>query len=232
MEQIDQFINLINQTIDGVRAWADGIIAAVQSYMANPIEFGEFYTFVVRWIFPVLAVLIFARCAVPMLRGGGSNRIWGFLEVKNAYRIPIMHWENSIGRSKLSDIVINLPFISRSHAVLSLGETGWTITDLGSKGGISVNGEKIEKSGNVKIGDMISFATAEFQFIPSEEGIETLRQETSLGRILTSRIGDIHSGRTFLLVLAFQLLGGIQMWLARGGDVIWNEKAAGVRMLF
>lgn len=223
----------INQIIDGTRAWADGMITAVQAYMANPIEFGEFYTFVVRWIFPVLAVLIFVRCAVPMLRGGGSNRIWGFLEIKDAYRIPIMHWENSIGRSKLSDIVINLPFISRSHAVLSLGETGWIITDLGSKGGVSVNGEKIEGSGKVKIGDMISFATAEFQFIPSEEGIETLRQETRLGRLLTSRMsGGFHSGRTFLFILAFQLLGGIQMWLARGADVIRDGKAAGPQMLY
>ncbi len=115
----------------------------------------------------------FVRCVLPLLHGGSSDRIWGFLEVKDAYRIPVMHWENSIGRSKLSDIVINLPFISRSHAVLSYGENGWTVTDLASKGGVKVNGVKIEKTGRVAFGDSISFATAEFQFIQPEEGYTT-----------------------------------------------------------
>ncbi|MDD3169349.1 MAG: FHA domain-containing protein, partial [Eubacteriales bacterium] len=114
------------QIMGAVRAWSDNIIAGIATYLSNPIEFVEFYTFAVRWIFPVLAVAIFVRCILPLLHGGGSNRIWGFLEIKDAYRIPILHWENSIGRSKLSDIVINLPFISRSHAVLSYGENGWT----------------------------------------------------------------------------------------------------------
>ncbi len=196
-----------------VREWADGVTAGIAAYMEDPVTFGDVYTFVARWIFPVLAVLIFVRCVLPLLHSGGSARVWGFLEVKGAYRIPVMHWENSIGRSKLSDIVINLPFISRSHAVLSFGENGWTVSDLGSKGGVAVNGEKIERSRSVVFGDAISFATAEFQFSPPEEGYESLEQSGRLDWLFQfSR--DFASGKTFLLILAFQLLGGIQLWLS------------------
>lgn len=214
---MDIFIENINRVMDGIRAWADGVIAGVAEYMSNPIEFVEFYTFVARWIFPVLAVAIFVRCILPLLRNGGTNRIWGFLEIKDAYRIPIMHWENSIGRSKLSDIVINLPFISRSHAVLSFGENGWNITDLASKGGVRVNGEKVDGSGSVELGDTISFATAEFQFVPAEEGYENITRKSRLDWL--SRLGrNIDTGKTFLLILAFQILGGIQLYLSMGED--------------
>lgn len=213
---MDNIIESYNQIMDGVRTWADRVVADVQAYLANPIDFAEFYTFVVRWIFPVLAAAILIRCVLPLLRDGGSSRIWGFLEIKDAYRIPIMHWENSIGRSKLSDIVINLPFVSRSHAVLSFGETGWTITDLGSKGGVRVNGEPVEKTGRVEVGDTIAFSTAEFQFLPSEEGMENSIRRKSRLDWLADLGQNITSGKTFLLVLAFQLLGGLQTWLSMG----------------
>lgn len=213
---MDNIIENINRIIPAVRAWADRVVADVQAYLANPIDFAEFYTFAVRWVFPVLAVAILVRCVLPLLRDGGSSRIWGFLEIKDAYRIPIMHWENSIGRSKLSDIVINLPFVSRSHAVLSYGETGWTITDLGSKGGVRVNGEPIEKMGSVEFGDTVAFATAEFQFLPSEEGVEnSIRRKSRLDWL--AELGkNFTSGKTFLLILIFQLLGGLQIWLSMG----------------
>ena len=203
------------QIMDGIRAWADNVVSIVQAYLSNPIEFSEFYTFVVRWIFPALAVAILVRCVLPLLRDSGSNRIWGFLEVKDVYRIPVMHWENSIGRSKLSDIVINLPFISRSHAVLSYGENGWSVADLASKGGVRINGEQIEKSGSVAFGDTVAFATAEFQFLPAEEGYETVKQNSRLDWL--TRLGrNLASGWTLLFILAFQLLGGLQIYLSMG----------------
>ena len=221
---MDILIENIKQIMDGIRAWADSVIAGIASYLSDPIEFVEFYTFVVRWIFPILAAVILVRCILPLLRSGDANRIWGFLEIKDAYRIPIMHWENSIGRSKLSDIVINLPFISRSHAVLSFGENGWIITDLASKGGVQVNGEKIEKSGNVEFGDTISFATAEFQFVPAEDGAGDIIQKSRLDRL--SKIGrSFSSGRTFLFILAFQLLGGIQLYLSM-------DEKANIRVIY
>jgi cell division protein FtsW (lipid II flippase) len=221
---MDNVLESAKQIMDGIRAWADNVVAGVQAYLSNPIEFSEFYTFVVRWIFPVLAVAILVRCVLPLLRDGGSNRIWGYLEIKDAYRIPVMHWENSIGRSKLSDIVINLPFISRSHAVLSYGENGWNITDLASKGGVRINGEQIEKSGSIEFGDTITFTTAEFQFLPAEEGYETIKRSSRL-KWLTGLGRNLASGWTLLFILAFQLLGGLQIYLSMG-------EAADIKILY
>lgn len=213
---MDIFLESLKQFFIGASTAIENLGASIGAYLANPIEFSEFYTFVARWIFPVLAVLIFFRCILSLFQGGGSNKIWGFLEIKNSLRIPIQHWENSIGRSKLSDIVINLPFISRSHAVLSFGEGGWTITDLGSKGGVQVNGEKIEKSGLVEIGDSISLAGAEFLFLPAEEGFDNVKQKTKWDWI-TDLGTKLSSLNTLIMVLVFQLLGGLQMYLSMAG---------------
>lgn len=214
---MDVFLENAQQFFADTVASVQAFIITIGTYIANPIEFVEFYTFVVRWIFPVLSVMILLRCVLPLLRDGGSNTIWGFLEIKGSYRIPIQHWENSIGRSKLSDIVINLPFVSRSHAVLSFGGGGWNLTDLGSKGGVQVNGENIEKSGSVEIGDTISLAGAEFLFLPVEEGYENIKPKSRLDRVL--EFGkNITSLNTFLMILVFQLLGGLQIYLAMGEE--------------
>jgi len=195
----------------------DNIGATIGIYLSNPLELSEFYIFIVRWIFPVLAVLIFFRCTLPLLRDRGYNQIWGYLDTKNGYRIPLKHWENSIGRSKLSDIVINLPFISRSHAVLSYGEKGWIVTDLGSKGGIKINGEMLEKSGVVQSGDTVSFAGADFLFVSAEEGHEIIEIENKLHRIINF-FSTFRYRKTFLMILIFQLLGGLQIYFASLGE--------------
>ena len=214
---MDVFLDSVQQFFYDVVASIQAFAVTIGTYFANPIEFVEFYTFVVRWIFPVLSVMILLRCVFPLLRDGGTNTIWGFLEIKGSYRIPIQHWENSIGRSKLSDIVINLPFVSRSHAVLSFGDSAWTITDLASKGGIQVNGESIEKSGNVEVGDTISLAGAEFLFLPVEEGYENIKPKSKLDKVL--ELGkNITSWNTLLMILVFQLLGGLQIYLAMGEE--------------
>ncbi|MDD4565612.1 MAG: FtsW/RodA/SpoVE family cell cycle protein [Eubacteriales bacterium] len=191
--------------------------AVIGIYLSNPLELSECYTFIVRWIFPVLAVLLFFRCTLPLLCDIGHNQIWGYLDTKNGYRIPLRHWENSIGRSRLSDIVINLPFISRSHAVLAYGENGWIVTDLGAKGGVEINGERLEKAGFVKSEDTVSFAGADFLFIPAEQGHESIELENKLSRIINS-FGTVRYGKTFLMILIFQFLGGLQLYLASIGE--------------
>jgi len=207
----------LSEAIPEIVAWFQTMTADLGALQLNPSDFVQLYTFVVRWIFPVLAVVIFSRCIFPLLRHGGSNTIWGFLEIKNSYRIPLKHWENSIGRSKLSDVVLNFPFVSRNHAVLSFGGDSWTISDLGSKGGVQVNGEQIEKSGIVEEGDTISFAGAEFLFLPAEEGQDDITNKSKWEWL--AKLGrNITSGKTFFLILVFQFLGGLQIFLSMGDE--------------
>ncbi|MGE5544485.1 MAG: FHA domain-containing protein, partial [Bacillota bacterium] len=117
----------LRQLLDSIVAWWANI-ALLISNLAT-IDFVDIYTLLARWVFPVLAVTIFLRCVLPLLRNQKYESVWGYLEVPGSLRIPLTHWENSLGRSKLSDIVVNLPFVSRSHAVLTYGKDTWKITD-------------------------------------------------------------------------------------------------------
>lgn len=175
------------------------------------IDFPDVYLLLIRYVFPILAVTIFVRCVLPLLRSEPYNTVWGYLEVPDSIKIPLHHWENSIGRSKLSDIVINLPFVSRTHAVLSFSAGNWSIFDLGSRGGVLVNGEKITKSKVVQERDLISLAGAEFCLLPPEEEYEQQQRRPAwfspFGR-------HFSSGKTLLMILFFQFLGGVQVYFS------------------
>ncbi len=55
------------------------------------------------------------------------------------------HCENVLGRSKTSDVSLDLPTVSRHPAVLTRYDDGsWTISDAGSKGGTFVNNRKVQ----------------------------------------------------------------------------------------
>lgn len=59
----------------------------------------------------------------------------------------------AIGRDIASDIIINDPEMSRNHARLIRGASGYTIEDLGSTNGVFVNGERISAPRRLKHGD-------------------------------------------------------------------------------
>jgi len=198
-----------------------------------------YYTLVVRWIFPILAVAILLRCILPLLKVKRTRDVWGYLSFPDGTKVPIKHWENSIGRSRQSDIVVDFAFASRNHAVLSFCNGEWKISDLSSKGGVKVNGVAIEKPTVIKFGDVISLAGFEMTFIPPDIGtegtktpeqlpLEAQTQQTLLQ--LSHRTQDtqetvqsgtdskIKTGLTLVLIVIFQVLGGLQLWLSAGGS--------------
>ncbi len=98
---------------------------------------------ILRYGAPILAFLLLFRCLKPLLTFRREPEIWAWLCLEDDTRLPITHWENVLGRSKRSDIVINSPTVSRSHGVLTRYDDGsWTITDSDSSNGILVNGKK------------------------------------------------------------------------------------------
>ncbi len=177
----------------------------------------QYYTLVVRWILPVLALMIFFRCIIPLLQNGKRSSVWGYLCMTDGTRIPLKHWENSIGRSKLSDIILNLSFVSRSHAVLTLSNGIWSVADLGSKGGVKVNGQKIEQSEQVKEGDILSFAGVEMKLAYADE--KSIDPQPPRGRVPFWNSVQIKSGMTLLLILLFQILGGVQICFSMSSEV-------------
>lgn len=65
-----------------------------------------------------------------------------------------------IGRSTHCDITIADRFLSRRHARLTLVDGAWLIDDLGSRNGTFINGRKIDRPTEIKIGDSIALSAS------------------------------------------------------------------------
>lgn len=128
---------------------------------------GPWYTAVVRVLFPVLAGLILFRAIRSLLTIPHTPETWGQLSLPGGGSIPLTHWENILGRGRGADVRLNYPSISRQHAALCRGDGGqWTLYDLGSKGGAQVNGETVEGSAPVSLGDTVTLGGVPLLFLP------------------------------------------------------------------
>ncbi len=69
-----------------------------------------------------------------------------------------------IGRSRECDIVLDDSNVSRRHAELRPVLDGWTIVDLGSTNGVTVNGRRIAHSELLRPGDRIGLGSTTLHF--------------------------------------------------------------------
>ena len=69
--------------------------------------------------------------------------------------IPLDEALHVLGRIPVADIDFDNPFVSRRHAEISYGETGYSIRDLGSKNGTFVDGVRISEHPRALIGGEI-----------------------------------------------------------------------------
>jgi hypothetical protein len=105
----------------------------------------EGYLGFLRYAAPILAGFLLLRTCLPLLTFRREPEIWAWLTMPDGEKVPVTHWENVIGRSKSSDIIVNSGTASRNHAVLTRYDDGsWTITDAGSQTGTFVNKKKIQ----------------------------------------------------------------------------------------
>lgn len=117
--------------------------------------------FILRILIPFISIGVLAGCLISHRRGRRRDEPVVYLEdVASGLHIPVLYWENSIGRSKSCDITLPDSTISRDHAVLMRRESGWFIADTDSKGGTFVNGKKVEKEAIVMPGDIITIGGA------------------------------------------------------------------------
>ena len=160
------------------------------------------YIGIMRYLAPILAFLLLLRCAKPLLTFRREPEIWAWLCLEDGKKLPITHWENVVGRSKRSDIVIDFPTVSRNHAVLTRYDDGsWTITDANSTGGIRVNGK------NVQISAITPEDTIEIGGIPMTLQPISYRQEQRLAQLRTKASGVMGNLLNVLLLSVFQVLG-------------------------
>ena len=174
------------------------------------------YIGIMRYFAPLLAILLLFRCIKPLMTFRREPEIWAWLCLEGGRKLPITHWENVIGRSKRSDVVIDFPTVSRNHAVVTRYDDGsWTITDTDSSGGVLVNGKRVRISA-VEPEDVI-----EIGGIPMTLQPISARQEQRLAQLRTKASGVVGNLLNVTLLSVFQILCCLGYLL--GGDPSYGE---------
>ena len=142
-------------------------------FQTDGTRLAEIFCTLWRYAAPLLALLILWRCAKPLLKFQREPETWAWLVMPDGNQLPITHWENIIGRARGCDIVVDFPTVSRNHAVLTRYDDGsWSITDIGSRGAVMVNGEQTALAA-VEYGDRINLGGVEMVLTPvTQEEIE------------------------------------------------------------
>ena len=157
-----------------------------------------------RFLLPLYAVVIIYQCFASMRRHRRPEKPLVTLELKDTgQQVPVLFWENSIGRSKGSDICVNDPTVSRDHCVLLRRQEGWLISDIGSKGGTYVNGKKVRNRTQLLIDDEISVGSTTFVLKRGDEFQDRIRPSWFFSK--ASNKGSLQPYKLMLLITFFHL---------------------------
>ena len=175
--------------------------------------YSNVYIAALRWIAPIIAIVLLFRCIRPLLTFRKDPEIWGWLHVSNGKKVSITHWENIIGRSKRSDIVIDFPTISKTHCVLTRYDDGsWSVSDADSKSGVFVNDRKIDIHA-LEPEDVITIGCVELTVQPISK-----KQEKKLSQLRVKQYSAFVSFGNVMLLTVFQMLCCIAYLLADAGN--------------
>lgn len=164
----------------------------------------EVISFYLRVAAPFVAGLITILCFVSLRTGRRDEHPLIILkDEKNGTSYPVIYWENSIGRSRGSDIKINDATVSRDHAVLLRRRNGWLISDTGSKAGVLVNGQPTTGRAPVAVGDTITLGNTSL----------VLQRAENAGKSSTAETKSIPSAFLLLLLTLFSVLIGGQNYI-------------------
>ncbi len=171
-----------------------------QTLLETQAVLGDAVIHGLRYLVPLVSVLLLVRCIMPLLTFRREPEIWAWLNMPDGSQIPITHWENVIGRSKSCDVTIDFPTVSRNHAVLTRYDDGsWTISDAGSKGGVMVNGKKVQICA-VHTRSRISIGGVEMQLQPITE-----KQEARQAQLRTKAANGWDTVANLLLLTVLQV---------------------------
>ena len=175
----------------------------IDAFLANRGAYVSYYIGFLRLAAPILAMLLLYRCLKPLLSFRREPEIWALLKLPDGSQIPVTHWENVIGRHKTCDVAVDLPTVSRNHAVLTRYDDGsWTITDAESKTGTFVNGEQVTIRA-LNPGDTVTVGGVDMVLQPI-----TQRQEQRLAELRSKATG---SSDNILSLMLLTLLQGLAL---------------------
>lgn len=162
--------------------------------------------FTIRIILALLSILIVCAGFSSMGRNiRGDNPLIFLFNKVTKESIPIMYWENSIGRSRNSDVVLEDPSVSRDHAVLLRREEGWMITDTNSKLGVYLNKNKVTGREPVYLNDTITLGSTEL--VVKKCFANSKKKDHPRNR------RNISQGGLLFLVTVFSILESIELFI-------------------
>ncbi|HCA05370.1 MAG TPA: hypothetical protein DEO32_05680 [Ruminococcaceae bacterium] len=168
-----------------------------------------------RMLLPVYAIVIVYQCYAAMRRRRRTEKpLVTLCDMKTGKVIPVLFWENSIGRSKSSDVYVPDLAVSRNHCVLLRRSDGWFITDTGSTGGTYVNGVPVQGRAQVLINDVIKIGSTEFEFRRGDEFQAPLRSSWFFSKV--SDKPAIKPWKLMLMVTLFHFFMAVEA-------VFWND---------
>lgn len=190
------------------------LLDALTGFLAENPLIGAWYTTVIRFVFPLLALMILVGAIRSLWKVKHPDEVWGYLGMANGVRLPITHWENIIGRAPACDVQLEYPSVSRQHAALIREEdSSWTVYDLGSKGGVKVNDLPVDEYAVVEDGDTVSFGGIPTMLVPisAEEKRRQMAERRMEGR-------PAGMWGALVLLTLFQVLTAVQLIIAAGDE--------------
>ncbi|MBQ3389462.1 MAG: FHA domain-containing protein [Firmicutes bacterium] len=145
---------------------------AVSWLFQNHIGIAEFYCQMVRWVMPILALMILTSILRSMIRVKNPKERWGYLYSPELGRFPVTHWETLIGKGRNCDIIVPFMTISKVHCALIFdGVKKWRLHNLTDRADVSVNGVSIDGYREIESGDSLTIGgvNMEFQTISQKE---------------------------------------------------------------
>lgn len=163
-------------------------------------------TISIKVVLALLGLIILLSCFKSMKnRSRGKSALIILQNAQTKQEFPIFYWENSLGRSKNCDVVIENAAISREHAVLFRRKEGWFVSDTHSKSGVFVNGQKIKNKTKVNLNDTISLGSTALTLKKASDS-----REISSCSEAQEKVRPLKPARKLFLVTLFFILTCIQ----------------------
>lgn len=154
-----------------------------------------------RFLMPVYAIIIVYQCFAAMRRRRRPETpLISLLNPATGEMLPVLFWENSIGRSKSSDVTVDDPTVSRNHCVLLRRKDGWYVNDTDSKSGTMLNGKRTRGRAKVLIDDTITIGSTSLIVKRGEEFQQPLQSSWFF-----SKVSDKPAMKSWKLMLLITL---------------------------
>lgn len=175
---------------------------------------GTVFLALIRWVMPVLALIILFSVLIRMIRVKNPDETWGYLYNDSLGRFPVNHWECTVGRARHCDIIVKFATISRTQCALMRNDSGnWRIRDLSMRDTTLINGSVVDGTAALDPGDRITIGGVDFTFHPitaKELAVQERRRSDASPRT---------PWKSFILLTVFQILTVIEFAVTRHDSI-------------